>query len=365
MLDKKPNNLKAQLEDKSYFLNEIAAITKTGSYSGNNITGEGFLDPIARNILEIPYDYEVTLENTLRFHVNKPKAISLFESCLNGDSFEEEIEMRKYDGTKFWAKASGKPYKNENGEIIGFRGVFTSIDLWVKNAIEAQKHAKIISAQNERLVHFAHIVSHNLRSHASNFQLTLETFSDLQDKGDNELFKKYLNDISLDLNKTLDHLNEVVIVHTQRKKQDVIDIEATVNIVLDKYADDLKTVNATVTYDFAELMSIEYVPSFFTSIIDHLMSNAIRFRSVNRPLVVNIKTRLKNGKRILHFKDNGSGIDLVKNGNKIFQMYRTFHDRDDSLGVGLFLIKNQVESLGGDIKIKSELDKGTKFSIRF
>ncbi len=365
MLDKKPNDLQAQLEDKSYFLNEIAAMTKTGSYSGNAITGEGFLDPIARTILEIPYDYKITLENTLRFHVDKKKALALFEGCLKGIAFDEEIEMCKYDGTKFWVKASGKPYKSSTGKIIGFRGVFTSIDLWVKNTVKAQKHAHIISAQNDRLLHFAHIVSHNLRSHASNLQLTLQTFEDIDDATDYKLFQNYLVDISSNLNRTLEHLNEVVIVHTQRKEQENIDIEGYLKKTLSTYDKQLKEANAEVVYDFAELMSFDYVPSFFESIIDHLMSNAIKYRAIDRDLRITIKTKVKDGKKILQFKDNGSGIDLAKNGDKIFQMYRTFHDREDSLGVGLFLIKNQVESLGGDIKVKSELGTGTKFSVRF
>jgi len=365
MFNKDSKDLQSQLEDKSYFLNEIAAMTKTGSYSGNMLTGEGFLDDIAREILEIPHDYVSTLNNSLRFFSRKSKAVDLFENCMKGIAFEEEVQMCRYDGTTFWAKATGKPYISESGKIIGIRGVFTNIDGFVQNTINAQKHAKIITAQNERLVHFAHIVSHNLRSHASNFQLTLETFDDVNDQSDHVVFQNYLKEISFNLNRTLKHLNEVVIVHTQRKTQEIVDVEACFKTVLKKYNNKLQKIDANVIYDFAEIMSIEYVPSFFESILDHLMSNAIKYRSPVRSLEITVKTILKKGKKIMIFEDNGSGIDMNKNGDKIFQMYRTFHDQKDSLGVGLFLIKNQVESLGGDIKVKSHLNEGTRFSIRF
>ena len=65
----------------------------------------------------------------------------------------------------------------------------------------------------------------------------------------------------------------------------------------------------------------------------------------------------------IDFKDNGMGIDLNKYGEKLFGMYKTFHQHEDSRGLGLFIIRNQIESMGGYIDVESELNIGTTFKI--
>lgn len=66
---------------------------------------------------------------------------------------------------------------------------------------------------------------------------------------------------------------------------------------------------------------------------------------------------------MLNFQDNGLGIDLEKHGEKLFGMYKTFHQHPDSRGVGLFITRNQVESMGGKIEVSSTVNVGTTFSI--
>jgi signal transduction histidine kinase len=65
----------------------------------------------------------------------------------------------------------------------------------------------------------------------------------------------------------------------------------------------------------------------------------------------------------LTVEDNGLGIDLEKYGQKVFGMYQTFHSHDTAQGIGLFITRNQVEAMGGNIYIESAVDVGTKFTI--
>jgi len=67
----------------------------------------------------------------------------------------------------------------------------------------------------------------------------------------------------------------------------------------------------------------------------------------------------------LSIEDNGIGIDLKKYDENLFGMYKTFHQNEDAKGLGLFIAKNQIEALGGKIEVKSEVDKGTTFTIFF
>ncbi|MGJ8683276.1 MAG: sensor histidine kinase [Nonlabens sp.] len=356
--------LQEALEDSSYFLKEIAAMTKTGGYSCNLITGAVFLDEMGMELLGIPHDFDLNFNNVSRFFVNKTPVSELFRKSLIGEESVLDLEMIKFDGSHFWARFNCKPYQ-ENKKTIALRGVFTSVNRYVKDAIKAEKDAQVIQAQNERLVHFAHIVSHNLRSHASNLQLTLQTFDDVKEPGEVEVFNSYLHDISSSLNQTLRHLNEVVTINTELQIKENVDIEAVFNKVLLGFKQELEDIKAVVIYDFAELLSVEYVPAFLESVFINLISNAIKYRDPARALKITVKTKVRNKRQLLVVKDNGLGIDLERHGNKIFHMYRTFHANEDAQGVGLFLVKSKVEALGGDITVKSELGKGSSFSIRF
>lgn len=59
------------------------------------------------------------------------------------------------------------------------------------------------------------------------------------------------------------------------------------------------------------------------------------------------------------------GIDLNRYGGKIFGMYKTFHNNKDARGLGLYIIKNQVEAMGGNITVNSEVNKGATFNVYF
>ena len=97
----------------------------------------------------------------------------------------------------------------------------------------------------------------------------------------------------------------------------------------------------------------------------NLISNAIKYHSENRPLKVDIKSSLnKSNEIVIQVKDNGIGIDLEKHGNEIFAMYKRFDSHTEGKGLGLYLIKNQVESLGGRISVKSTLGKGSLFTVK-
>jgi signal transduction histidine kinase len=66
---------------------------------------------------------------------------------------------------------------------------------------------------------------------------------------------------------------------------------------------------------------------------------------------------------VLIFEDNGLGIDLEKNGKHLFAMFKTFHESEDSRGLGLYITKNQIESMGGNVEVESEPYVGTTFKV--
>ena len=78
-----------------------------------------------------------------------------------------------------------------------------------------------------------------------------------------------------------------------------------------------------------------------------------------------MKTSIIGNKIQLVVSDNGLGIDLSKLGSKIFGLNNVFPKHIEAKGVGLFITKAQVDSMGGQISAESKVDKGTTFTNIF
>jgi signal transduction histidine kinase len=101
------------------------------------------------------------------------------------------------------------------------------------------------------------------------------------------------------------------------------------------------------------------------SIFLNLFTNAIKYKAPNRNLVISIHTEDRADKILLVFEDNGIGIDVKRFKDRLFGLYQKFHNHPESKGFGLYLIKSQIESLGGSIEVESTVNVGTKFLIKF
>ncbi|MBU2376349.1 MAG: HAMP domain-containing histidine kinase, partial [Bacteroidetes bacterium] len=114
-----------------------------------------------------------------------------------------------------------------------------------------------------------------------------------------------------------------------------------------------------------DVRTMFYSRSYFESIIINLLTNAIKYRSTDRPPIIQVSTTEDENYIILKVKDNGIGIDLNTNRKKLFGLYQRFSPTIEGKGIGLFMIKSHIESLKGRIEVESELGVGTVFSIFF
>lgn len=366
MDDKMPAK-KSQFND--FYYREVAKLTAAGGYGVNIKKKESYLDPEARRILNVPENFKASLKNALDFYApeHKGKATEYFMKCTMGEPFNITIKMLTYDGKEFWARAIGKPWYDEDNEIIGMNGVFQDINAEKMKEISLEKSVKIIGSQNSRLFNFAHIVSHNLRSHASNLQLTLELMKSIDNPEEETELKQNLHRISDSLNTTISHLNEIVSVQSKaHEEKKIVNFENTLQTVKHSINRIILDTNTEIFSDFSEVPEIRYIPAYMESILLNLITNAIKYRHPDRDAVIDIYSYLEDGKVCLAVKDNGLGIDLETYGEAVFQMYKTFHHNgEDSVGIGLFITKNQIESLQGVINVESTVDQGSTFMIKF
>lgn len=362
---KLPNRDLFKMDD--FYYEEISNLTGAGGWSIDFKNKKSFFDKQARRILEVPADFVPSLKEGYSFYAKEHMelATKLFFDCAQGIPFHEEIKMVTYTNKVFWAKAHGKPLLDQNNEIIGIRGVFQNIELEKNKEIKLQQTLDIIEGHNKRLYNFAHIVSHNLRSHVSNLQLSTALFeTDGLDKDNLDLFDNF-KEIGENLDVTLKHLNEIVTIQSGTNKELVsIRFETVFETVKASIKQLILQSKAIIYTEFSEVEEIDYLPAYMESIMLNLLTNSIKYKHSDRNPEINIFTYTEEDKVFLGVKDNGIGIDLEKYGDQVFKMYKTFNNNKDAQGLGLFLIKSQVESLGGKIFVESKLGKFTKFTMQ-
>lgn len=352
--------------DNSYY-EEISNLTQAGGWSVNFVERTSFFDKQARRILEVPDDFVPSLKEGYKFYAeeDREQASKLFFSCAQGKPFHEELKMVTYTNKVFWAKAHGRPMYNKHMEIIGVRGAFQDITLEKEKELRLQQSLSIIEGHNKRLYDFAHIVSHNLRSQVSNLQLSATLFGTENLDADQLELHGNFEQIGRSLDKTLSHLNEIVTL------QNPTNLNLTTVTFTNAMQKAIASVQKRITQsrcsfytDFSEVEKIEYVECYLNNILRNLINNAIQFKHPERDPEIYVYTYQENEKTFLSIKDNGLGIDLEKYGEKVFTTYSTFHENSEGQGIGLFLVKNQVEALGGNITVESKPGKFTKFTIQ-
>jgi signal transduction histidine kinase len=186
---------------------------------------------------------------------------------------------------------------------------------------------------------------------------------------DNPELREIINGFSTStnlLNETINDLVKVVIIkdNPSINREEVL-IKDVFENVFNQLSNLISLHKPILKIDLEKVSILNINKAYLESILLNLFTNAIKYRSPKRILRIFVSSKEVNNMIVLTFKDNGIGIDLERNRDKIFGLYQRFHNYSDSKGLGLYLVKSQVESMGGTINVESEVDKGTTFTIIF
>ena len=224
-----------------------------------------------------------------------------------------------------------------------------------------------IIKRNKNLEQFSFIVSHNLRAPVANM-IGITTLLQEIDPATEEAVvlvqglatsAKKLDNVIKDLNYALQ------VKHQVNENKEPVKFSSLLGDIKLSITNLLSNDDVEIISNFTAVDETVTIKSYLYSIFFNLISNSIKYRQANIKPVIKI-TSLKEGNCIqLTFTDNGLGIDLKKKGDEVFGLYKRFHYHTDGKGVGLYMVKTQVETLGGKISIDSEVDKGTTFKIVF
>jgi len=285
-----------------------------------------------------------------------------------GEISNYTVEKRFYhkNGTIINAILTVTTVKKVSGNLSHFIAQLIDISPMIASESKTKSLLNITKNQNKSLLNFAHIVSHNLRSHATNLLMLTNFIKDEKDPNEKAHLEVMLQNASESLNETVHHLNDVVHISTNAEENlhnvnlfnSIKRVEKNISAILEEN-------NVKCVINIPKNLKIKAVPAYLDSILLNLFTNSVKYKSEKRDLVIELNLKIKNDDVILYFLDNGQGIDLERHQNKIFGMYKTFHQHKDAKGIGLFITKNQIEAMNGSISVESTVDKETLFILTF
>lgn len=311
---------------------------------------------------EVFHDSKQAIE---RIHPDDLKSVNatINKSFNTLEPWEHDYRVQLPKRGLRWLRGRARPEQQEDGSVI-WHGYLTDITEKKQQENELNETLNIVSDQNNRLLNFAHIVSHNLRNHAGNISSLLSLIeTETSEEEEAQLFG-YLNMASTRLNEAIEDLNNIIDQQAGSSKSITeVNISEFFNKIREILATDIIIHNVKFDADICENSTIQYNPAYLESILLNVISNAIKYRHSERDPLITLSFKQTNSGPLLTIRDNGQGIDLEKHRQSLFGMYKTFHENEDSKGIGLYITKNQVESMGGSIDVDSEVGKGTTFKI--
>ena len=263
-------------------------------------------------------------------------------------------------------QSSAKLIKDEKGSPLKMIGTNWDITPIKEAEEELRKLLAVTNEQNNNLLNFAYIVSHNLRSHSSNLSMLSSFLINEENEEERKNLIKMIDEACSGLNETVQHLNEVVHVKTNVNGNMVPvnlytalkNVEKNINILF-------KEKEVIYELDVPKSHNLNVVPTYLDSILLNLFTNSVKYSAPDRQPEIMVSSKKEGNKVVVAFNDNGQGIDLDRHGRKIFGMYKTFHGNEDAKGIGLFITKNQIEAMNGKIEVESTVNVGTTFNLYF
>ncbi|TBW29272.1 PAS domain S-box protein [Gramella sp. KN1008] len=321
--------------------------------------------------------YGWTTEEVLGVHIEKflpqlsKKKISLNYSKQGLKESHSELTLNTKKGDVIDIFLTSSPVYNERGKLTGFIGISNDITERIKadKALrelnrDLKKYTEELITANKGLEQFSYIVSHNLRAPVANIIGLGDLMNeDYPDEIKNDFKNKMLDNVKR-LDSIIRDLNDIlqIKVETSAKKEPV-ELEELVNSIKSAIGEIIQKENIEIITDFKDVPALNAIRTYLYSVFYNLIFNSIKYRQNHNTPVIQIKSLQKKGRVILTFEDNGIGIDLKKRGNEIFGLYKKFHHHVEGKGMGLFMVKNQVELMGGKITVSSEVGQGTVFTI--
>lgn len=339
------------------------------SFGGIGLHDKGVIIDCNQGLCDLTgYSYEelIGLNGLLLIAEHDRKLV--MERIVSGYEQPYDVECLRKDGSKFAMEVHGKniPYMGKMIRVTEFRDVTGRKRAEEKIREQNARLSDIASdlkRKNDQLEEFAQIVSHNLRGPIGNILSLISFYEETPSDKERTEYFDLLKTSSHAVHNTFNELVEVLKIrqHTDIERQ-TLSFEAILEKVKQMFAAKINTTKAVITSDF-KVTTANYPNIYLESIFLNLLSNSLKYRRKNVTPIIAFRTYENDRNTILEVSDNGLGIDLERYGHQVFKLNKTFHLHAEARGIGLFITKNQVEAMGGEIKVFSKPNEGATFVV--
>ena len=290
------------------------------------------------------------------------------QNALDGNNSNYEVCYKLPDEHEQWYYAAYHPVWNNNKKVLGVIMSITDITERKISELQEKTITEDLLQRNKALEQFTYIVSHNLRAPVASVKGVANAL--MEGNADEQDTKVYLEGLSASIQRLdtviVDLNNILQVKHKINEHKEKVSFTQVVNDIKFHVSNFTDSEMIMILNDFSEIDEMSTLKSYIHSIFYNLISNSIKYRRPGVAPVIDIKSR-KHGNRIeITFKDNSMGIDMEKKKDQVFGLYNRFHPQSaEGKGIGLFMVKTQVETLGGRISVSSRVNEGTEFKIEF
>jgi PAS domain S-box-containing protein len=279
----------------------------------------------------------------------------------NKEPWHDEYRYYRADGSIAYVYDRGYVIYDSQQRPIKMVGAMQDITERKQAEMERDRITADLLQRNKDLEQFTYIVSHNLRAPLANIKglmtLLKEEMPVTPVLDMLHTSAESLDEVVMDLNEILKVRNDI------SEKKEPVEFAALVNDISSSLNHIITTEKVNISTDFSKMDFLFTLKSYLYSIFYNLICNSIKYRQPNAAPKISIRSSVEGNQVLLVFNDNGLGIDLSRNQQKVFGLYKRFHQHKDGRGLGLFMVKTQVEALQGSVTIESEVNKGTTFTI--
>jgi signal transduction histidine kinase len=291
-----------------------------------------------------------------------------FLSQINEMSDKLTINSRNFSGTLGQGTREIKGYLIYTNiffilviicSVTLYYGMMVKRLLRSKQLIEAKNSDLIIA--NKELDRFVYSASHDLRSPISSLKGLVGI---LKTEKDPTEVRTYLNMMQSVLDKQDQFIKDIIDYSRNKRTKDVLKQVSLKELVKDaieqlQYGENVKK----ITIEKQLLLDKIYSDGLrLKIIINNLLSNAIKYADLEKEKpFISIKTYTAGTDLVIQIEDNGIGINK-QYLNRIFEMFFVTN-KNKGTGLGLYIVKEAIENLNGNITVESKINIGTKFIV--
>jgi PAS domain S-box-containing protein len=294
------------------------------------------------------------------------------------ETLRVKTAFRRADGSVFPAEATpckyllyGKPvihvFIQDITERVEAETKLNQMNRALEAEVEKVKmYSKELETRNEELEEFAHFASHDLKAPVINLKTLSQLINShhIAEGQDRELFGKLKSSID-QLHRRTNALNKMVdfktiLINKETQKLQFDEVLAQVEKSLISQIDEAQ---AVIKSDFSEVPEIDYPALQLKSVVQNLLTNALKYKSPERPLSIELYTRIEDGHIVFSIQDNGLGFDTDVSKDNAYGQVSRFHDHIEGSGLGLYMVKSVARAHGGRVEIKSKPGEGSLFKV--